>query len=218
MDYVDVETVCKQIGATPTTVKPDGVTPMYTVPVLYDPSTKTIISESARIAAYLDKTYPDTPQVFPPGTYGLYLAFREAVDTAILYQIFPLAVYATLRVMDERSLEYFRQSREAMFGMRLEDVAPAGTKATEEKWLEVEAGLKKIAGWFDTARLNDGQDSVFIAGGDNPTAADFLVAARLICTRVVLGPDSDGWKRITALDGGRWARFMERFKQYEDVA
>ncbi|KAK0452716.1 uncharacterized protein EV420DRAFT_1630370 [Desarmillaria tabescens] len=52
----------------PTSKPSDGVAPHYTLPLLHDHSTGASVSESAAIARYLDKTYPETPVVIPAGT------------------------------------------------------------------------------------------------------------------------------------------------------
>jgi len=93
VEYPDIETVCKKIGAEPTGTHPDGITPRYTVPVLYDPSTRVVISESGRIAEYLNETYPDTLILFPPGTRVLQAAFRAALRTFIDVPLYMLTIY-----------------------------------------------------------------------------------------------------------------------------
>ncbi|GAW07249.1 AChain Crystal Structure Of Glutathione Transferase Gstfua3 From Phanerochaete Chrysosporium [Lentinula edodes] len=75
IEYPDIEALCIKIGAAPTDVKADGITPDYTLPVIYDPSTDKTISDSFAIALYLDTAYPDTPKLFPPGTQALQEAF-----------------------------------------------------------------------------------------------------------------------------------------------
>jgi glutathione S-transferase len=58
-------------------------TPYYSLPVIQDPKTGKVISDSARIADYLDSTYPDTPKVIPAGTHALQKAFRVAYAGAL---------------------------------------------------------------------------------------------------------------------------------------
>jgi hypothetical protein len=66
IEYPDIADLCKKIGAEPTMIRKDG-RPYYSLPVIQDPKTGAVISDSARIAEYLDETYPDTPKVFPAG-------------------------------------------------------------------------------------------------------------------------------------------------------
>lgn len=209
--YPDIESVCKRVGAGPTTVKPDGVTPWYTVPFIYDPSTHTALSDSSAIASYLDKTYPGTNAILLPSTRGFLAAFKVAVDNTFTLPVYPLIVYDSLLNLDGRSAEYFRRTREEAFGVAVEALAPVGTPETQEKWKAVEKGLTLVGSWYDETR-----ESPFISGSEIH-AADIFVAARLMWVKTVMGSESERWARRMTLDGGRWARFLERFAGYETV-
>jgi len=102
VEYPDIETVCLGIGAKPTTTKSDG-SPKYTLPVIYDPSTKLVISDSIVIAKYLEKQYPDTTKLFPDGSNGLIAAFLDAFQTTVSFNIFRLIVLGTHNVLNEAS-------------------------------------------------------------------------------------------------------------------
>ncbi|KAK0229539.1 hypothetical protein EDD85DRAFT_957296 [Armillaria nabsnona] len=52
-----VEALAKKIGASPTSTKPDAVSPFYTIPIIQDDSTGAVVSD---LAGYLDKTYPSS--------------------------------------------------------------------------------------------------------------------------------------------------------------
>ena len=209
VEYPDIETLCKKIGAGPTAVKDDGITPHYTFPVIYDPSTKTVVADSTSIADYLDKTYPDSPPLYPRGTRGLHAAFDAVFWTAGFWALFRIVVVAQCFGLPERSYEYFRRTREVAYG-RLEDIAPEGEKR-EKEWKEVEAGMSKIASW-----MKANGDKPFL-GGDVPIYADMQIAARLIWARVVMGKDSKDWKRFQALDGGMWDRLLQQFEKWSAV-
>lgn len=47
--------------------------PFYGLPVIYDPMTDRVVSDSQNIAQYLEETYPTArgPLLFPSGTKGL---------------------------------------------------------------------------------------------------------------------------------------------------
>lgn len=62
-------TVAQKIGAkpAPTIV---GIS-MPTVPMIYDPSTDTAMSDSSEIVKYLDKQYPSETAIIPAGTDAL---------------------------------------------------------------------------------------------------------------------------------------------------
>ncbi|TFY64395.1 hypothetical protein EVG20_g5963 [Dentipellis fragilis] len=66
VEYPNIAGLCKRIGAEHTEMRPNG--PHYTLPVVQDPNTGAIVSDSFKIAQYLDKTYPDTIRLVPDGT------------------------------------------------------------------------------------------------------------------------------------------------------
>lgn len=210
VEYPDIKGVCKDRGARPTTVKSDGVTPHYTLPVIFDPATKTVLEDSTAIAEYLDKTYPDLPRLYPAGTRGLQAAFESAIASTCSTPLYQIVVLATWANLPPRSQEYFRRTREASSGKRLEDFLPEGD-AGEQKWKDLESGMAKVAGWFKASG-----DKPFL-GGDVPLYADFQLAARFIWAKMVLGTDSTIWKRIAALDDGRWDRYLNQFDKWATV-
>ena len=66
VEYPDVEPLCKKIGAAPTGTKGADGSPLYTLPTIYDPNTKTAVSDSSKIVRYLDATYPSSgPTLLP---------------------------------------------------------------------------------------------------------------------------------------------------------
>ncbi|KAI0769977.1 hypothetical protein C8Q74DRAFT_1369215 [Fomes fomentarius] len=77
VEYPDIEPLCKKIGAAPGGKQPGTGAPLYTLPVIFDPNTNAVVSDSAVIVAYLDKTYPSTPALLPAGTDALHEAFHE---------------------------------------------------------------------------------------------------------------------------------------------
>jgi glutathione S-transferase len=81
VEFRDIQHTMKEIGAPPTGTGPDG-TSTYSLPVIRDPATGKIISESFRIAQYLDEKYPDR-RVIPTGTDGQQSAFAENMNAII---------------------------------------------------------------------------------------------------------------------------------------
>ncbi|THU86510.1 hypothetical protein K435DRAFT_868230 [Dendrothele bispora CBS 962.96] len=68
VEYPDIENTLKDLGIAASATKSDGKTPHYTLPAIYDPATKTGLTESLAIAKYLDEKYPDKPILMPKGT------------------------------------------------------------------------------------------------------------------------------------------------------
>ncbi|TBU21116.1 hypothetical protein BD311DRAFT_812651 [Dichomitus squalens] len=55
VEYLDIELLCKKIGATAAEARRDS-----TLPVIHEPDAGAMVSHLTAIARYLDKTYPDT--------------------------------------------------------------------------------------------------------------------------------------------------------------
>lgn len=92
------------------------------VPVLVDNGT--VVSDSWRIANYLEDTYPERPSLFGgKGGRALALFVNRWADTVLngaLIRMVLTDIHAHIHDDDKR---YFRDSREQRFGMSLEDVA-----------------------------------------------------------------------------------------------
>ncbi|KAH8090983.1 hypothetical protein BXZ70DRAFT_1002005 [Cristinia sonorae] len=209
VEFPHIESVCKKIGAPATGTKADGVTPYYTLPVIFDPATNTAVADATTIADYLDKTYP-SKLLFPPGTRGLFGAFDALSSSIVMSPLFLLVVLPTCHVLNPISFEYFYSTRTTLLGT-LEEVAPDGAEKTEKLWNELEAGLAKTASWF---KANG--NTPFITG-DAPSYADIQIAGRLVWAKVVWGKDSKNWSRLRDLDGGRWGKFLDQFDKYSAV-
>lgn len=211
VEYPDIAALCQKIGAGPTGTHDDG-SPYYSLPVLHDPTTNRVIPDSTAIADYLDQTYPDTPLLFPPGTRGLVASYQTAMGS-ILAKTQALWKLVVLRVclnLNERSHGYFRRTREADEGMRLEEIAPEG-EVRERTLKEFEEELTKIGKWYEV-----GGGGPFIMG-DRLCYADILLAGHLTWVRVSLGKESEEWKRIAGFAGGFPGRFIEQFEKYQHV-
>ena len=60
--------VLEKIGAPPAVKAPDGML-KYTLPTIYEPNTKAVVSESVAIVRYVEKTFPDfKPTLVPSET------------------------------------------------------------------------------------------------------------------------------------------------------
>jgi glutathione S-transferase len=91
------------------------------VPVLVDGDTT--IVDSTRIAEYLETRYPDAPSLFggPAGRALTNFAMAWA-DTTLHPAIARFVLSDLFETLAEKDRPYFRQSREARFGMPLEAV------------------------------------------------------------------------------------------------
>ncbi|CCL98359.1 uncharacterized protein FIBRA_00354 [Fibroporia radiculosa] len=207
VEYPDIAQACKDIGADPTGTRADG-SPSYTLPAIYDPSTGRGIAESALIARYLDKTYPDTPRLIPAETDAFHAAFQEAFFHLIQSKM-KIMSCPTAAQLNPPSEAFYRKTRETIFGKRLEEISPEGT-VRETQLKQLQEGFTKIAGWFSM----DGNDKLFFMG-NTISHADTSVAGWLMWIRQILGRDGPEWTAIQTWDGGRWARYMQYFEKYE---
>ena len=186
VEYPDIEALCKKIGAPPTWTKSDG-SALYTLPVIYDPHTKTVVEESFKIAKYLDETYPDTPRLIPDNTAGLQSGFRMGFEMNVANSLYDLVVLAAHDNLNPRSQEFFRRTREEE-GPKLEEYVPS--EEVRQKLLEdVRRGLQKVSSWLD----HNGGTGPFVMGSIL-SHADFAIAGRLMWAKVTLGEDAVEWR------------------------
>lgn len=99
------------------------------VPVLMDG--ERVVHDSWAIAEYLDDTYPNRPALFPGGR--AHARFINAwADSVVQPQIGRLIVSDIYDVLHPKDQTYFRESREAVFGGRLEDVTADRSNRVKE--------------------------------------------------------------------------------------
>jgi glutathione S-transferase len=165
------------------------------VPVIRDG--ETVVSDSWTIAEHLDKRYA-TPTLFGGATGRAHARFVNAwADSIMLGAIARLIVRDVLDVVDAKDRDYFRKSREARFGMSLEDVQ-AGRETRVAAFRDIMQPLRLVLrqqNWF---------------GGSTPSYADFIVAGSLMwprcCSPFALLADDDplnAWfERMLDLFGG----------------
>ncbi|KAJ6620798.1 glutathione S-transferase [Mycena sp. CBHHK59/15] len=206
VEYPDIADVCKAIGAEPTMIRKNG-TPYYTLPVIQDPKTGAVISDSAHIAHYLDSTYPDTPKLIPQGTHTLQKTFRIEYDRCT-DPLTPYIIPAVVEILRPKSEEYFVRTREAIFGKKIADMVPTG-EAHEVAWKAVETGFGKLNGWMR-------EDDPFVMG-DVLSFADFVVAGDLQWCRKAFGEEDVKWKEMMVWHGGRWSKLLKNLEKYEGL-
>ena len=209
---VELEVERDDIDVQPSEKKADG-TPYYALPVIYDPNTKTAVTDSAQIAKYLDTTYPDTPVLFPPGSDAFQAAFHDFIWTQVGFPLFKSIVADVANSLPPRSAEFFRATRERTygsdFGKRLEDLA------TPEEWGRIEAGLTTLRGYLE--KNGEGNDLLLMGSQVGITHSDIQVAGMFVWAKIVWGEDSEKYKKLTGLHGGKWAAFVSQFSKFEHV-
>ncbi|KAG6840693.1 hypothetical protein C0991_005052 [Blastosporella zonata] len=206
IEYPDIESTCKRIGAAPDPIHTRDGRPLYVLPVIYDPKTSTAVSDSAQIAEYLDATYPDTPRVLPPGSKTVQYAFLAAYRL-ILPHIFQFTLRRTEEFLNPPSQAHFQKHKYA--GISYD---PPTGDAQEAGWKKVEADFGLLAGWLDKGEA----DGPYILGA-NISFLDFAVAGYLIWMRIVWGENSQEWQNIKTWHSGKWDAFLKRLEKYETI-
>ncbi len=141
------------------------------VPVMLDRDRA--VADSWIIATYLEDTYPDRPSLFG-GAGGRAMArFLNAWgDIAIVGGIFPLIIADIPNNLAAVDAAYFRQSREARFGKRLEEIMVPRDQAV--------VGFRK-----SLEPLRQTLKTQPFLGGDAPNYADYIVFGGFQWARVV---------------------------------
>ena len=209
VEFPDIEPLSKKLGIAPTFHKSDG-SPLYTLPAIHDPSTGVYIADSTAIAEYLEKTYPDTPSVFPNETIGLQKAFEATFENS-LEAVWSFIIPATNFKLNPVSEEYFRRKREISFGRKMEDIVPTGNARTEE-WGKFEKGLASVHSYLV---LTDKKGPYIL--GDTISWGDLVLFSFLYWFKITWGENSREWKDIASWNGGRWEAHIEALKKYHTV-
>ncbi|KAA1478239.1 hypothetical protein DENSPDRAFT_845407 [Dentipellis sp. KUC8613] len=204
VEYPHIAALCQRIGAAHTQVRRSG--PYYTLPVLEDPNTGAVVSDSLKIAQYLDATYTgaDAVRLVPDGTAAFQAMFVDALGEKVMFPLLKALIAEIVALLNAPSAEYFRRTREAAFGVRIEEIAPRGP-VRDEVWKEVLGGLSLVGKWE--------AEGDFVMGG-TPCFADLALVGLLQWVKVVEGVESKEWKDLLGADGGRWARLYEALEKW----
>lgn len=210
IEYPDIEETLKSIGGLPTSKKDDG-TDYYTLPAIFDSSTGAVVTDSLKIADYLDAQYPapEYPRLIPEGC-------RAAVQLVLDHDIYktlllPLLVLSACKNLNPTSAEFFRRTREVDFKRRLEDISPMGEKR-ENDWVKAKEAFSRLAAVYEM----NGKGKEFFFG-DVFSFMDMIIIGRLLWAKALLGEESEEWKAMEKWDGGKWSLLLKLTKQYQTV-
>lgn len=212
LSYPDIEPTLAKLGAKASATKADDPSkPHYTLPAILDETgdTPVVIVDSLKIAEYLDKKYPERP-VFPKSGKALEYAFEGFFGSILGQHCFLLLLPRVLEILDEPSQVYFRATREKAFGIKFEEFSPEGpVRDALWKKLELET-FHKLGAVLD----KNGPGISFVAGGSEPTRADFLLASYFTWIKTV---DPKSWAIIEKWENGRWGNYLQKFDQWTTV-
>lgn len=208
IEYPDVASTVQSIGGKPTGKWRHDGSDKYTLPVIYDPNTSTVVSESLEIARYLEKTYPNRGNDLFKGQSPLHAAFEHLMETTSIPHILRLCgVLVGKNLLNEASHEYWWRFRALDIGMPLTDFCPKTVEDAAKVWEDLKKGQDKLAVLYET-------DQVLI-GGDKPVYADCIMAGWWAMIKASYGTESAQWKAVSEWHGGKWVKIMDAMKQYE---
>ncbi|KFY22399.1 hypothetical protein V493_06637 [Pseudogymnoascus sp. VKM F-4281 (FW-2241)] len=172
LEFQDIEPTLKGLGLVPGE-SPTGEKLKYTVPAIHHMPTNTHIMDSTPIAKFLEATYP-TPPLPLTSELGrtIELQARSVVGPTFRASVVPREI----NILSPKSQEYFRRTREATLGHRLEDLLDS----EEESWEAVSEGMREVG---ELMRTN-AAEGPFVLGAQ-PSYTDFFIAGSLQSARVV---------------------------------
>lgn len=173
----------------------------YTCPsieVHNDSSEPTLVTDSTKIAEYLDAEYPDPP-LFPGSTKGLQLALLEQIASSIPPALTRLAISLSFRQLNPESVDFFRATREARFGRNVEELCPAGP----EREAAIEA-TKEV--FHKLARYWSAEKGGLFLLGERISYADFFIAATVKWYKIV--GEEEIWSHMKTWDDGLWEKIV----------
>ncbi|KAI6136157.1 hypothetical protein F5141DRAFT_1072855 [Pisolithus sp. B1] len=194
VEFPDIAPRMKEIGARKNRLA-DGAE-MYTLPVLSDPNTGALVTDSWEIAEYLEKTYPEK-SIFSHNSKGLIRAFT----TAVISLVQPAAIFPILRasqILDERSAECYITTKEVMFKAKISEFSPEGPKR-DEHWAIIERAFTTSKDWYAE------EEGKWLMG-DVFSYADIFTASILSWLKRVLHEDE--WDKIASWHDGRWGELL----------
>lgn len=206
LEFPDIKPFYEQHSLAPTTLLDikGAPTPVDTLPIIMDPNTNRLITDSFAIAQYLDEQYPDTPKVLPNNTAALVHVFQTAFRNAMMGASL-LACFRGVQKLNPVSKEYYIRTRGEQFGIPWEQFA--SPEKREQQRNALRAACDTMDGWYATS---SGQ---FILG-DTPCFADFMVAGLYKWIQYCF----EEWEEVKIWNGGRWRRLVEATDRYLDCS
>lgn len=131
--------------------------------------------DSAPIAQFLESTYPDPPvPLISELGREIEAKARAVVGPAFRTSVMPREI----DILSPRAQEYFRRTREALLGHRLEDLLNPDKE--EQTWTRLSDDMRAVGELMLTHKA----DGPFVLGS-RPSYTDFFITGSLQCARVV---------------------------------
>jgi glutathione S-transferase len=225
----DISKVRRNLNVPPCRKFADG-TDFFTLPIISDPATHSLLGDSFDIAVYLQTTYPHSGagDLFPPQT----LDYVFAPDLAILvplsecrdsqfpeYAKFNVNVDAAFSAHVQLTIQCFPFDPATAEISKAEFVRRAGVTRWEDFALVGEArektkeSLRNMLGGLAKLFLRDTTGPFVL--GTRACYADFIVGAwlRMMCATL---PESE-WEELRSWHGGLFGRLHDALEVYAEV-
>jgi len=130
-----------------------------------------IVRDSAKIAQHLDQKYPENPLFKSEGERAAAAFYQSFLGTHLLSALAPLLFIRVHNTLSDDDKKYFRESREARYGVTLEALV-------ENKDLpsKAEAALSVLAAPLENFEF---------FGGDAPNLSDYIIASPFMWQRSI---------------------------------
>ncbi|KAF3026637.1 hypothetical protein E8E14_014485 [Neopestalotiopsis sp. 37M] len=170
LEFQDIEPTLKELG-----LEPNQTVTKYTVPVIQYVPTGEYIMDSKPISEFIEKTYPSPAvpltsdlgrEIETKARGGLGLTFRKSLMPREIHILSPPAQ------------EFFRRTREASLGHRLEDLLEGDKE--QVAWAESAEGMREAG---ELIRTNSAEGPFVL--GARPSYTDFFLAGSMQCARVI---------------------------------
>ena len=148
----------------------------YTVPAIQHIPTNTYMMDSAPIAQFLESTYPDPPV---PLTSELGREIEAKARAVVGKAFFASVMPREMDILSPRAQAYFRRTREASLGHRLEDLLDPDKE--EQAWNAVDDDMRAVGELMLTHKA----DGPYVLGA-RLSGTDFFIAGSLQSVRTVV--------------------------------
>ncbi|KAH7337663.1 hypothetical protein B0J17DRAFT_599198 [Rhizoctonia solani] len=208
LSFPDIEPTLKELGV----ASVSETFPRYTLPVIADPSTDpngkpTYVSDSFKIALYLDEKYPapEYPSIFSPGTHGLQNLLMTEYFPTLVSAVVPLCAPNLLRILDSRSIDYIKRTRGASFIPN-----PLSEEAKLQSLKKAQQAFENLMHSLD---LNDGSGPFVL--GTQVSFIDFSMGGLLHFVQKSGKEDSAVFEAILSWSEGKWGIYWNKIQQIE---
>jgi glutathione S-transferase len=172
----------------------------------------TAISDSLKIAAYIERTFPDPERVLiPNGTLAFHAAFSQLCADKIFSRVGPVVLESFIDKLVSK--DWYIRTRKELFEKAIEDIFAKGDEV-ETVLKNTEAGLDDLAKILDANNLGDtSSNNEKICArvmGEQFSYADIVLVGALQVIKL-FAPMA--WARLKVRNGGRWEILMESYKE-----